>query len=523
LPAGAHVVRKEMPAKPPVEEQTRIISADQLESKIRQSNEHDAPTRVSVDIAKMLPRVPPGADDIDDDGATADITDVLSPQPFTRAKTPSQAKPGIKKPPTVQIPVRTKAPSGAPIAMLKKDESGRVVIPTKDVKSGPVVIPLAKMAKALKQSPPSDEAVTVHQKKPPADEATTIRATPKRTPTPAPEPIAAAGSAPVKQAVPVEATDADADASASGSRPMTLDDSQIEEINEELAPRRRPATTPPPTPIIAEIRARRREPTPLPLLAKRPDDDLPQGRFNYPMHRNRSGRRIAIFLVLAFVAAGAGIAFVHFVLQRPHKPAGEPKTDLAVVPAVVPDAAEPAPPPPPPPVVADAEIPEIEIEIPANPPPPPPPHHPATHHPIVTPIDAGAASTSNDAGAASEDGCDEVTCVMEKYEKPCCARFKPTDDANYRPHVGVPGGLDKVMVREAMENVKPRVIACGEQNGAKGTVKLAIVVAPDGSVRSVSVTDSPQPALGTCVAAAVKAAQFEKTAKGGSFNYPFVF
>jgi hypothetical protein len=37
------------------------------------------------------------------------------------------------------------------------------------------------------------------------------------------------------------------------------------------------------------------------------------------------------------------------------------------------------------------------------------------------------------------------------------------------------------------------------------------------------VVDSPLPALGDCVAAAVKEATFAKTAKGGSFNYPFAF
>jgi hypothetical protein len=79
------------------------------------------------------------------------------------------------------------------------------------------------------------------------------------------------------------------------------------------------------------------------------------------------------------------------------------------------------------------------------------------------------------------------------------------------------------MVREAMENVKPRVIACGEQNPAKGIVKLAVVVGGNGVVKNVSVIDAPLPALGTCVAAAVKEAEFTKTSKGGSFNYPFAF
>ncbi len=138
--------------------------------------------------------------------------------------------------------------------------------------------------------------------------------------------------------------------------------------------------------------------------------------------------------------------------------------------------------------------------------------------------DAGTATPSStiDAGEAIEDGCDEVSCVTTHYDKACCARWKPADD-NYRPHVGLADTLDKVMVREAMDNVKPRVIACGERNPAKGIVKLSVAVGGNGSVKSVSVVDSPLPALGDCVAAAVKEATFAKTAKGGSFNYPFAF
>ena len=108
------------------------------------------------------------------------------------------------------------------------------------------------------------------------------------------------------------------------------------------------------------------------------------------------------------------------------------------------------------------------------------------------------------------------------YDKACCARWKPTEDG-YRPHVGISVALDKVMVREGIDGVKPRVIECGEQNAAKGIVKLAVAVGGDGTVKSVGVIETPLPALGACVAAAVKEAHFARTAKGGSFNYPFAF
>jgi outer membrane biosynthesis protein TonB len=48
-------------------------------------------------------------------------------------------------------------------------------------------------------------------------------------------------------------------------------------------------------------------------------------------------------------------------------------------------------------------------------------------------------------------------------------------------------------------------------------------VRPDGSVSDTSIVASPAPALGECVTAAMKKAEFGKSVGGGSFTYPFVF
>jgi molybdopterin adenylyltransferase len=516
LPAQ-NIVRKEpAPPKPKPEEATRIISPEQLERKIQQSNQHDAVTKPNVDIAKLLPRVPPGADDLDDD-ETAEIPDVLSPQPFAPGivKTPAPAR----KPPSVQIPVRTKPPTNAPI-VLKKDESGRVMLPVKDPASGAI-------GKA-KSNVVVDEVPTVPSKTP-AKLAEAMK--PKPVEVVKLADLAKAVAKPVEPPKSVEPEKPVEPPKPRVSTSMPVEDSELEEVEPTPAPpppKRTQITTPPPMPIIAEVRARTREPTPLPLLPKRSkadEDALPRGNFVYPIKKSRTGRNIAIFLVLAVVAAGAGVAFVRFVIQKPV----QPKQELATVP-VVSDAAEVVAPPP---VPVDAQdMPEIDIEpgsagSAATPTPPPPVHVPTTPHHQVVHADAGVAVATApvDAAAAEppiEDGCDEVTCVTNHYEKACCARWKPADQG-YHPHVGIADSLDKVMVREGIDGVKPRVIACGEQNAAKGIVKLAVSVGSDGSVKSVSVVDAPLPALGECVAAAVKLAQFAKTAKGGSFNYPFAF
>jgi TonB family protein len=111
---------------------------------------------------------------------------------------------------------------------------------------------------------------------------------------------------------------------------------------------------------------------------------------------------------------------------------------------------------------------------------------------------------------------------MDHYEKACCARFKPTD-GGFHPKGSVPDQLDRTMVKEGIEKVKPAVVACGEKIAVKGEVKLAITVAPAGNVADISVVEAPSDALGTCVMTAVKRAKFGKATSATSFNYPFVF
>ena len=88
---------------------------------------------------------------------------------------------------------------------------------------------------------------------------------------------------------------------------------------------------------------------------------------------------------------------------------------------------------------------------------------------------------------------------------------------------GIPTELDKMAVRAGIQKIKPRVVSCGEKSSDKGTVRISVSVKPDGSVSSASVESSPSAALGDCVAAALRKAEFAKTVNGGSFTYPFVF
>lgn len=152
---------------------------------------------------------------------------------------------------------------------------------------------------------------------------------------------------------------------------------------------------------------------------------------------------------------------------------------------------------------------------------------------LSTAVDAGVVANAGvDAGPATEatgpvpppaDECDETACVLGNYDRPCCAKYKPTT-TDLRPRVGgVPEELDRTMVRAAISTIKPRVVACGEKAGVKGTVKIAVTVTPAGAVSAASVDESPEPELGSCVLAAMRSVKFGQSINGGSFTYPFSF
>jgi TonB family protein len=86
-----------------------------------------------------------------------------------------------------------------------------------------------------------------------------------------------------------------------------------------------------------------------------------------------------------------------------------------------------------------------------------------------------------------------------------------------------PDSIDRVAISEAMAKVKPQLVACANASKAKGTVKVKVEVAPAGTVKSITIVETPEKSLGECVVAAVKGATFRATKAGGTFSYPFVF
>jgi len=83
-----------------------------------------------------------------------------------------------------------------------------------------------------------------------------------------------------------------------------------------------------------------------------------------------------------------------------------------------------------------------------------------------------------------------------------------------------PERLDGATIVTVMSAVE--LAPCREQNATRGQVLVSANIDSDGHVTAVSVLAAPEPALGDCVADAVRATKLPATQHGGSFRYPFV-
>ena len=295
---------------------------------------------------------------------------------------------------------------------------------------------------------------------------------------------------------------------------------------------------------------------------------MPQGAFVYPPNLKPSRAPLVIALLLA--AAAAIGAVVYFVVlkrddsgttataaARSETVAAGSETQAALAPAKPesqPDPEpEPEPEPQPEPEPEPQPEPEPELEPATEPrgtPSPrtstdsrgarePAPRTATDRRTTATTRGATKPSTARDTTGTPRDeseepveqpaptkgddgGCDEVACVLEKYARPCCAKYKPAD-TGFQPAAGDADSLTKPQIKAGVDRVRPRVIDCAQKHPAKGTVKVGVTVNGEGVVEDVSVKDAPDAALGECVASAMRKAKFAKTANGGAFTYPFVF
>jgi molybdenum cofactor biosynthesis protein B len=245
----------------------------------------------------------------------------------------------------------------------------------------------------------------------------------------------------------------------------------------------------------------------------------------------RSGRRLLWVPVALLIGGGTGLLVkTQFSGNRSADAADQPSPQPppAQVAETPPPVDQPAPLPPEEPIEITVQVPVGSAETPdltsvAQ----QAPHH---HHAAATPPPAETGSdtdvadprTHPDIAPASPD-CDEASCILERYERECCARYKPAAEAPPPAPPALPATLDKTAVKDGIAGVKPLVQQCGEQHRALGEVEITLTVDASGQVTGAVVAASPDPELGTCVAKALERATFAKTQTGAVFTYPFMF
>jgi molybdopterin biosynthesis enzyme MoaB len=646
---GANVIaRRDDPTKQTrIEDPTKPV---ELEPRGRmRTAANDAPTRPHIDLASMLPPVPPGADDPDTNDEPAlldgpasrtgqpararDAVATAKPAPgstdVTKIAPAPTGRPGMVTPPagqptTAPLPKLATPPAGqpstAPLPKLATPPAGvPKLAPAEPVTPLPSLKPARSFAETIKPATkPAEPGKPLPSIKPPATvkpvhapAATPPHATPatpaarEARPAPSrspvaepprvaePPPVAAppppAAESPIDVVRPADLEAAAAEEAIDAASSADLIEAATADFEEVATPPRPPAVPPrvpprpaTPPPVAATNGVTVRPPTgPVPVVPSRPATgpaaivpavatsaaqmppivqpellDLREGtqkkrrpRTGTAIVRSRSRAPILMYLALAAAAVAGFLAVVHFLPRATENtarvdqppPAGsdgataEPAgsalagSDQAagsdVAEAGSADAGS-----------ADAGSADNDIDI-----EPPPPHDTVSAHPThatarppthVTAAHTAPTHATHEATPApaettkteppAEDGCDEVSCVLDKYARACCAKYKPADDA-FHPKGTVPDALDKAMVHAGIEKVKPKVVSCGEKIAVKGTVKLAITVAPAGTISQISVAEAPDAALGECVKAAVKRATFGKSVNGASFTYPFAF
>jgi len=472
----------EDPTKP-IERPTKPIDRQKLEHQIELSKVR--PTR--KDLA-ALPRLPPGASEVGD--PMDETSPAVTPSVFLPAAKPATV--ARTRPPTARPPARRPPPTPpVPSSIITRPPVAKPEEPV-------LLVPKAKAPKADK--PRFVESAVVTQ----------LGVTPAP---PAEIPLLSDSAIQLIELDAVESPPATEPAAPHAAPP------RVPEPDDPAAPRAperaAPAATTPAKPAAPKRAA---PPRPAPPIAELPQEAM----FADPTHRRRIWPVVLLLLVVAGLAVGAVILFVPW----PHEDAPQvaqtaPTHDAAALLAAGVDAGVP-----------DATASEVEREIPLDAgvasPRPRPPRRSTPRGTEPLPVrrvpDASVAAAADAAPAATPDAapvvegdCGEVTCVMEKYARPCCAHWKPAEE----PHTD--DSLDKPQIRAGVASVKPAVIGCGEKTPVKGTVKLAVTVDPSGAVQEVNVVAAPDDALGSCVATAMRRARFAKTAKGGSFSYPFVF
>ncbi len=510
-----------------IEDPTKPIELQKLEKQIELSKTSGDSTK-PMDLSR-LPKLPPGASRAqlppEPEELTVRAPKVSTPklEAVTRVapapERPQSSPVGRPKPKTLpkieKIPVRSPHTTPAPMpvakrpAMIVEDASEA----QETVERPPVQIP-PKVEAAIDDIVPVEAAEIVETIVEPIE--------PKTTPTPLGHAAAVSSPAHALSTEELEPLSEAEERETFERLPVLEKPKSRPPTQPPPEPKRRPPTQPPPEPV----ETKRPTAPPLTKPVAQPNFDiplqnnaeLPAGNFDYKVKKSK------LPLILALLLIG-GIA-VGGVLLFKNRGSGETVKDAATVAITPPPADSPEAPVTPDaqeeiemdPVTADAGKPTNPTR-PTNPPRPPRPTPDAAVSSSEPPPDAKVEDKPPD---DKDNDCDESSCVIEKYARACCAKYKPAGEG-FTPPTGNHDSLEKAQIRAGIDRMRPAISRCGETNPGKGTVKISVTVNPEGAVTGADVVESPSPDLGKCVAGFVRKATFAKTVNGGSFSYPFVF
>lgn len=85
----------------------------------------------------------------------------------------------------------------------------------------------------------------------------------------------------------------------------------------------------------------------------------------------------------------------------------------------------------------------------------------------------------------------------------------------------LPDNLDRAAIAAGLGTIRAQ--GCGNKSSSRGDVAVTIKVNAEGGVSGVTIKSSPDPALSSCVSAAVQKGTFGKTKRGASFGYVWRF
>lgn len=426
--------------------------------------------------------------------AHVELMEVPEPEPWITSKKPTAQIAGVPAPPKPPPRAGTIPPPLPSVSVVRKIEAVPGFIAKEKTNVGPAPAPRPKISSTISTPLPQRAPA------PPAPFVEELEATPPKT----------------REFEVVEKT---------GPIPRTPSPSVM--VDEELSHRVitvKPKTTLPP-PVVN---------------TSRPIDELTSDDEGFTTYApGRKNRKMAIAWA-SIAIAGAAMLAVFLLMRKPHSDASAavepPPLQGEIVASNAPPLAEPPPVEPPPVVVVpDAALVDHEIDMPLESEPVKPPVVAAKTSVVVVakipmvakpPKEPAVEKEPELAPVTTENGCDEVSCALDRYQLACCAKFKPAEVEKPppAPKSDLPEKIDRAMIVEGVGRMKPAVVRCGEIHGSvKGTVKVVVQVSAGGQVDDISVSSTPDDQLGTCVAAAIKKATFGKTQNGGSFGYPFVF